>query len=482
MKKELHASLKGRVKIAVLENGHVVEERPWQDNLILDQGLDKLATVYFNQLFHACCIGDGIDVTTIRPTATATASGQNLTASAPTFSNADLDSDVHFDTGQYAKIQSVTDSQHITVFTPITVSAPTRFTILRTNQAILENEVQRTVHCAVTPGANSTVSTAAAVVLQRTFLFPPEEFTVTYSEVGFSDQDLAGANLFSRVLLAQPVTVNGPGSGAPLGQQLQVTYTLTVSFDMGAGYGVPVSGRIPLTFNITGLPIIYPVFQWVNNNTGFPGKLDAYIYPPTALIPGNNAIVAGSTVANYNGTWQVLAVSTYNDPTHGPAQVLTLNTAFTSGPADANATLTNVETGAVFRPCFGIFGINSTGGSAAPSVTPDLFQGYGEPSVAGIAWISSDPAKNLGSNNTPVRPSYQVQTAGCQLLPYTNGSFYIDKQVIFTTEFTPQTAFGVGAPDQTNQIQTYVWDQAQQLGVNSLLELTFRFSWNRTTF
>jgi hypothetical protein len=483
VRKEINSSagLKGRLKIAVLDNGHVVEERPWQDNLILDQGLDYLATYQFNQLFTACCVGNGTDPTDINPNTTATVSGTTLTATAGYFTSSDLDSDVHFSTGQYAKIQSVTSPTVVTLFSPLTVSTPTPFTVLRTNQTILDNEMMRTVQCATTPGANSAVVSPAQIVLQRTFLFPPEAVTTTYSEVGFSPITTPGSNLYSRVLLASPITLQGPASGAPLGQQLQVTYTLTIGFDMGAGFGVPVTGRNPYTFSITGLPINRPIFQWASD-PNFTGKLAAYIYPPSAFSVGDTATVKGSNTAAYNGTWSILNVSNYNDSTHGPSQIITLNTAFSTAAADPNAILTTTETGQFFRPCFGIYLINANGGSAAPANTPNLFQGYGEPSVAGTAWISADKPANLGNNNAPVAPTINVQTAACQLLSYASRNFYIDKQVSFTLEFNTAQAFGIGAPDLTNQIETYTWDQGHALGATSVLELTFRFSWNRTTF
>jgi hypothetical protein len=52
--------LKGQIKVEVLDHtGNVIEERPWQDNLILDQGLNNMADKYVAQLFEWAAAGTG---------------------------------------------------------------------------------------------------------------------------------------------------------------------------------------------------------------------------------------------------------------------------------------------------------------------------------------------------------------------------------------------------------------------------------------
>jgi hypothetical protein len=477
----IHASLAGRLRIAVLEADRIVEKRDWESNLILDQGLDLLATVTFNQLFAACCVGNGSDVTNIRPAATATASGTNLTASAPTFSTADLDSDVRFDTGQYAKIQSVTDSQHITLFSSITVSTPTAFTILRTNQAILENEIQRTVQCSAVPNANLTIDEVGTLLLQRTFLFPPATTAETFTEVGFSNLAVAGANLFSRVLLSTPVTLQGPAGEFP-GQQLQVTYQLGVGFDFGRGSGVYFAGTTPTTITISGLPLSSAIFNYASAPSPNVGQLQISVSPQTTAVVGNMMTISGSNVAAYNGSHKVLTVINSGDATHGATSIVTLNVAYSSNPSPDGGQLKGPSTGQFFRPNYGIYWINSIGGQVAPPNRPDVFWGFGEPSIAGQAWISLSKAAQLGSNRTPLRAT-GAQIVLCNQAPYTKGNFYIDETATFEVIGNQAfSSFGYGLPDLTNQIETWTWDLPQALGDTSQLILTFRFSWNRTSF
>lgn len=475
--KRIHASLNGKVRVCVRAGDRIVRDLGWQDNLILDQGLDKIATVLFGNLFSACAVGTGTAPTTIQPSATATVSGQNLTASAPTFSNADLDSDIRFATGQYAKIQSVTDPQHVTLFTAITVSTPTAFTILRTNQTILSNEVKRTVNCSQVPAANQTTDETGALVLQRTFLFDPETSTTTYTEIGFSDLDIAGANLFSRILI-DPLVVNGPVAEL-VGQQLQVTYQLEIGFDYGQGPGQFFSGSTPTTIAVTGLPISYAIQDYVTS-PDYPGKLLVHVIGMMPARSGDIVTLAGSSVAGYNGDWPVLTSALWTDPTLAPGQAIVLDVAFTTSATAKQGTLKGKMTGTFFRPCYGIYVIQANGGTVVPPGVSDLFIGAGEPSVAGQAWIAKDLASNLGSNGVPLSAT-AFQLAAVQLQPYTKGSFYIDKAATFTVaDNDPINSFGVGEPDNTNQVETWTFDQAQGLGAGSQIEFTYRFSWNRT--
>jgi hypothetical protein len=479
----IHTALSGRMKVAVLSDGKVTEERPWEKNLILNQGLDKVATVVFNQLFAACAIGDNNSPTTIdsRSTATVSATTLTLVSANYTFTNADLDSAVHFDSGELFTIQSIVNATTVTLFSAGTISTPTHFMILRVNQVQLGNELKRTNVYPTTAGANLVTPSDGSLLLQRTFIFSPETSTVTYKEIGFSDLDVAGPNLFSRVVLGMPVTVSGPSAAAPNGQQLQVTYQLTVNIDYGSGPGNFVPGTNPTTITIAGLPLSFAIYNYAASATG--NQLVVSVSPPIPVVVGQTVVLQHSTVAAYNGSWTVQAIAGYADASHGVSVLVTLNTSFSTNPGlDGGALLTD-QGGVFFRPNKSIYWINSAGGSSTPPSTPDVFEGFGEPSIAGTAWIASDGAAALGSNGNALAPSSNVQTSACQILSYTPGNYYLDKKASFTVVTTsPIYSFGVGSPDTTNQVQTWVWNEGQALGQYSTLSLTFRFSWGRGTF
>jgi hypothetical protein len=74
--------LGGRVRVAVIDAAtkRVLRKGKWQKNLILDQGMDMIATTLFNQLFTACAAGTGTAPTDVNLGATATVSGTTITA------------------------------------------------------------------------------------------------------------------------------------------------------------------------------------------------------------------------------------------------------------------------------------------------------------------------------------------------------------------------------------------------------------------
>ena len=59
---KIGCGVKGMYKMQVLENGKVVEDRPWAENMILNQGLDYALSGSYNQvasLFRYHCVGTG---------------------------------------------------------------------------------------------------------------------------------------------------------------------------------------------------------------------------------------------------------------------------------------------------------------------------------------------------------------------------------------------------------------------------------------
>lgn len=477
----LKTTLKGRIRVAVREGERVIKDYGWQDNLILDQGLDKIATMPFNNVFVACCCGTGSNPTGRNPQTTATISGTALTATAPTFSTSDLDTDCVFASlGQRFKIEAYTDPQHVTLFKSGNIATATAFTLEYTNQAILAGESKRTTEYLTTPGACGYLINPGNIVLWRTFLFSPETTEVTYTELGFSDSDVAGPNLFSRVVLATPISLIGPQAALPTGQQLQVTYQLTIGIDYGQGPGTFFSGRTAGTIAVTNLPIQFSITTYQQSTTQT-GMLAVIVTGNLPAIVGENVVVAGSSVPAYNGTWKVLDSFQTTDPTHGLSTILSLNVVWSTSAT--GGTLTTPLTGAFFRGNPGIYLIGTIGQQISPPDALDFFQGLGEPSVAGQAWASDVGGAQLtGGNNAPSRIDPSVlSTVSCLLQAYTAGTFHLDRVADIIIGNDPNVySFGYGIPDLTNQIETWVWDQPHALLIGSTLALTIRVSWGRT--
>lgn len=222
-------SLAGRVKCVVVDSksGVVVKEYPEQKNLILNQGMDLIATVQVAGVFTNCCAGTGTT-----PTAddsgltTAAQSGTTVTLSggAFTFTNTGTDAGkmIKWDTGEEARIVTITDATHAVVANSATVAAA-QFTVYRTNQVGLTTESKRT--STYLTGASNCGSTWASNTIshKRTFDFTAEVGAVSYTEIGLSNSSSAGNNLFSRILLGSAVNLVAS-------QQLRVVYTLDMTW------------------------------------------------------------------------------------------------------------------------------------------------------------------------------------------------------------------------------------------------------------
>jgi hypothetical protein len=482
----MKSTLSGRLKLAIREGERVVRSYPWQDNLILDQGLDMIATTLFNQVFTNCAVGSGNDPTSWNPGATATVNGTTLTANSAVFGLGQIDANVVFSSGQTFKIQSLqgtAPTATVILTSSGTISTATAFTIQYVNQAVLQNELARTYTCLTTPGACGAIVNPASVLFQRTFLFPPVADVVTYAEVGFSPDSTEGANLFSRIVLGTPVTLQGPSAELPQGQQLQVTYQLTVNFDFGQGPGIFFSGRTATTINCTNLPVQYAITAYSQSNTQS-GFLAVEVTGQCPALVGEPITISGCTYAAYNGSWNILDTNSYIDPTYGLSTILSLQVDWTGTGSPSGGILTIPLTGAFFRGNLGVYLINSVGQSVAPSPTADGFFGYGEPSLAGAAWAATAIGTVLGSNGapTPIPPNEDnLFTALCTLGSYATLQFYLDRSAIITVGPQPDVAsFGYGIADSTNQIETFVWNQPHGLAIGSTLTFTFRMSWARS--
>lgn len=235
----------GRIKLFV-ENadGSIAYESPWIRNLILTQGLNNLATVYYADLFKYCAVGTGAQVTQrtggFDGTTTRTASmpdgtiagDTTITANAASFDTSDVGRRIRWTTGADAGYET-TIATYISA-TQVYASEPApeaissgQFKIFYVEQTGLTTESKRSNEYSTKPNDNSTTqatTTPFAKTLKRSFLFPAETAQITYKEIGFSNLGAAGNNLNIRVNLnpSSNITVNE-------GQRLRVTYSFKIT-------------------------------------------------------------------------------------------------------------------------------------------------------------------------------------------------------------------------------------------------------------
>lgn len=317
---------KGRFKVSVIDAStkNIVHQRQFEDNLILDQGLNYVCSSATWQACVAnCVVGTGTTPTyTDSGIITATTSGTTCTASDNIFSASDASGTTQgrivFDSGEEAYITGYTSAKIVTLSATLGVSTGTLFTIYRVKQVGLTTEFDRaTSSNYVTGGCDSSV-VKGATTMWRTWDFPVIELVdgdQTFTELGWSWSDTAGNNLFSRAL------ISGGGVNVYVGQQLRILYELEVSW--GPTDSVAAAPTITgwagtdgdyIMFGATAIE--YSGIQYVDTSGAGAGSLfcepssvvgqSIYLCTGSTLPTGyNQAYTSGTT---YSGT---LTLNTY---------------------------------------------------------------------------------------------------------------------------------------------------------------------------
>jgi hypothetical protein len=279
---------RGRAKIQVLNPDKSVVREFEQNNLILNQGIDGIAVRNWCDSFLYCCAGSGTTPTADSSggtTAAQSGTTVTLTGGSFTFTStlADAGKIIRWASSSQARIVTVTDGQHAVVDVSQTVGAGA-FTVYRTNQTGLTAEIVRTNNY-VTGGGNCGTTLTGGNIFNhlRTWDFPVEVGSVTYSEIGFSWSGTVGANLFARIVLGSPVSLLA-------GQTLRIIYTLNVTvgpitpnFKAASVIGWPVlpatdtNGQEQIQYyglsavDTTGLTIAYDAGNFVNEPSATAG-------------------------------------------------------------------------------------------------------------------------------------------------------------------------------------------------------------------
>jgi hypothetical protein len=214
MKAGIDLKLRVNVKATVMKGDKVVREYPIQHNLILDSGLEALATQYTSDCFKTACVGNGITPTE-RSVGSVSATGGTAT-SAGTFLASDIGKLLYFPSaGIQTKITGFTSTVEVTIAdtTVIDAEVATIYNVDQTQLAsyVVGSETYRTAD----PGDNGWDETVVYEASQdirrwRTIQFPTEVATITYTEGGWTWEDVAVTNptLFGRIVFATPIQVD----------------------------------------------------------------------------------------------------------------------------------------------------------------------------------------------------------------------------------------------------------------------------------
>jgi hypothetical protein len=211
--------IRGRVKIEVVDHrGNTILSRPWQKNLLLDQGLNNFADRHLAELFEYAAAGTGTTETkeTVAGSNSFSLTSTTLTRTAGTrdFTVADIGklvrrADSPFTEGIITAVGGVTSVTVRDVGLASLVNYTDKDIILyNVHQVGLVAELgARTNEYGAVTGDNSTVTASNVRTLKRTFIFPavPEQKeevstthpTATYSQSGTTVSQLSGARDFT---------------------------------------------------------------------------------------------------------------------------------------------------------------------------------------------------------------------------------------------------------------------------------------------
>ena len=220
-------TLSGRYRVFIYNSdGSLSKRYDYKPNLMLDAGLDMVASNLFCDCWRYCNLGTGTSPTVVdSEDITATQAGNTVTASAAIFSAQDVGRLLVFDSGEQAYITSYSSSTQVDVSVSRTIGSGTEFAIWRVNQTNLDTYVQHSTTYTGGQAFNGTTTSGGGIkfAMKRTWSFPLEESDITYYEIGFHQDNTADADLFSRVFDENGYTVAAE-------QRIQVTYEVTVNF------------------------------------------------------------------------------------------------------------------------------------------------------------------------------------------------------------------------------------------------------------
>ena len=279
--------------------GRVVRRLPKKRNLILNQGLDFIgsAAADWQTCTNSVAVGTGALVTKRASGAvTISAAAGTLTASAGFFVAGDVGRVLKLNSGEEFIITGFTSATVVTSTNTASVAAVAG-TIHYTTLTGLVTETERS--STVAPGgARTSVYDATLKTWTHTviLLTPVLATSRTYTEIGWSHNGTAGANLFGCAVISPSQTLGA-------GQRLRVTLAVVVKPSpmsiVSVNTGLAVGNALT---ELTGSAAGSVSFNWASLGTGSP----ALAGPSTSSEPsiGTTQVAGTNTLAAYtNGTY-----------------------------------------------------------------------------------------------------------------------------------------------------------------------------------
>ncbi len=476
------AGISNRFKAQVIERrpghpdcGKIVRETDWANNLILENGMNNIASITIAALFTYCCVGTDSTPTVVSSGAvTASTSGTTCTSFAGFFNSGMTGMLIYFPgTTNSAVITHYTNSTTVTLSATLAQSSAV-FEVFAINQTGLNAEVHRTNNYLTGAGNCGTTYSAGLYTHTRTFDFPIESGDELYYEVGFSNNSSAGANLNMRgIFSAAPVAV-------VTGQQIRVVYQALVTV-------TPISARlrnmgIPPGVQISGWPaLLYTVAFTPSSPTITMAGQPAFTQNTPVFFEGTTAptgITFGTVYyANPAGTDLVNTLSVSATPSGSAITV-------TSSGTDADQLYTNTI-GHEILGCHQFSGVGTDGSSIAFSV-PNNGSAFGEPSQSKYMAILTDTNALPTFPGTGVFPGGgDTPTGGTQALvagSYVSGSYTLTWSVTYSVDQGNSNAiFKLCTIDPSGGAEglIYLFTMPQQKSNTYTLTIVWQWTWDR---
>lgn len=228
----MKTAIQGKAKLRVIdrESGSVIHETQWQKNLVLDVGLNTLASGQSNfaAFFTGCKVGSSNTPNVIGSGAvTFTQVGTTITASGSFFTSAMTGAILKYGTGSSGIEQYITFVNATTATTTTSNSAVAEVGTVYIVQATgLTSYFLVTTAVQTGSGNNGTTISGNQITSKRTFNFANQGSTYNVNEVGYSVDGSNNATVNGRIVLTSTVTVT-PTQFLQI--VLQLTYLVTPS-------------------------------------------------------------------------------------------------------------------------------------------------------------------------------------------------------------------------------------------------------------
>lgn len=324
---EIKVDTKIKTRIVDARTGKIVKERPWEKNLVLDQGLNGLArdnsvgvscTPVAAHLF--CQVGSGTNPVKIGSGAvTFTQAANTLTASGGFFTAAMVGGLFKWGTGSAGienYITAFTDATHVTVQNAATIGTPDVGVVWQVQQTQLQTFINQTSTYQTNAGDCVTNYVGNIVTHQRTFVFPVAGASYNVNEIGYSVNSTSTRCIGRLVLSSTDVVSTSQYYVVVIA--ISFTYTPSAPSAVGnVGTNINTAGNAMIEWFSIGDVNPATGNQRVNTNNGgldanTTAKMAFYVatYSQNVAIPSGTVpslAVTGATVnVTTNATWTKL--------------------------------------------------------------------------------------------------------------------------------------------------------------------------------